>query len=84
MFDTFEAFIKVYLYRTDLFEDSDIQAAFISEYHYPLAPAVTLEQYRDIAEFFTTYGVENETDPMTIFYQENNHNAIACIILRPS
>ncbi len=53
-----EAFIKVYLYRTDLFEDPLLKRAFEAQYHYPLAPAVTLEQYRDIAEFFTTYGQE--------------------------
>jgi multiple sugar transport system substrate-binding protein len=51
-----EAFIKVYLYRTDLFEDADNQAAFEEQYGYPLAPATTHEQYRDIAEFFTALG----------------------------
>lgn len=54
-----EAFIKVYLYRTDLFGDPALQQAFIEQYHYPLAPAVTLEQYRDIAAFFTRYGEQN-------------------------
>lgn len=53
-----EAFIKIYLYRTDLFEDPDIQAAFEEQYGYALAPATTHEQYRDIAEFFTAYGEE--------------------------
>ena len=57
-----EAFIKVYLYRTDLFGDPALQAAFEEEYHYPLAPAVTFEQYRHMAEFFTTYGQEHELD----------------------
>ena len=51
-----EAFVKVYLYRQDLFGDADIQAAFAEQYGYDLAPAVTFEQYRDIAEFFTAYG----------------------------
>ncbi|PJF27837.1 MAG: sugar ABC transporter substrate-binding protein [Phototrophicales bacterium] len=54
-----EAFIKVYLYRTDLFGDPDIAAAFEAEYGYPLAPATTHEQYRQIAEFFTQYAAEN-------------------------
>lgn len=54
-----EAFIKPYLYRTDLFEDASIQAAFESEYGYPLAPATTFDQYNDIAAFFTAYGAEN-------------------------
>ena len=57
-----EAFIKVYLYRSDLFEDPQIQRAFEAEHHYPLAPAVTLEQYRDIAGFFTQYGDDNGLD----------------------
>lgn len=47
-----EAFIKPYLYRTDLFENPDEMAAFEAAYGYPLAPATTHEQYRDIAEFF--------------------------------
>ncbi|MDQ3248074.1 MAG: extracellular solute-binding protein [Chloroflexota bacterium] len=51
-----EAFIKVYLYRKDLFEDPTIKAAFAAEHHYPLAPAVTFTQYHDIALFFTRYG----------------------------
>lgn len=54
-----EAFIKINLYRKDLFEDPDIQAAFEAEYGYPLAPATTFQQYRDNAEFFTKYGEEN-------------------------
>ncbi|MCA9881496.1 MAG: extracellular solute-binding protein [Anaerolineae bacterium] len=57
-----EAFIKVYLYRKDLFEDPDIMAAFEAQYGYPLAPATTFDQYRDIAEFFTAYGEENDMD----------------------
>ena len=39
-----EAFIKVYLYRKDLFEDPDIQAAFKEQYGYDLAPATTFDQ----------------------------------------
>ena len=53
-----EAFIKVYLYRTDLFGDPEVQAAFEEQYGYALEPATTHEQYRDIAEFFTAYGEE--------------------------
>ncbi len=55
-----EAFIKVYLYRKDLFENPDIQAAFKSKYGYDLAPATSFDQWRDIAEFFTAYGKEND------------------------
>jgi multiple sugar transport system substrate-binding protein len=57
-----EAFIKVYLYRKDLFEDPNIQAAFEAEYGYPLAPATTFQQYADIARFFTNYGKENKLE----------------------
>ena len=57
-----EAFVKVYLYRTDLFEDPDIQAAFSEQYGYDLAPAESFDQYRDIAEFFTQYGEENSME----------------------
>ncbi|OSQ49429.1 ABC transporter substrate-binding protein [Thalassospira alkalitolerans] len=51
-----EAFIKVYLYRKDLFENPKEQAAFKEKYGYDLAPAKNFEQYRDIAEFFTRPG----------------------------
>jgi len=57
-----EAFIKTYTYRTDLFEDPDIMAAFEAEYGYPLAPPTDHKQYRDIAVFFTKYGEENDMD----------------------
>nr|WP_244506349.1 extracellular solute-binding protein [Pararhizobium polonicum] len=53
-----EAFIKVYLYRKDLFEDEANKAAFKAKYSYDLAPATTHQQYRDIAEFFTDLGKE--------------------------
>ncbi|MCB0055701.1 MAG: extracellular solute-binding protein [Caldilineaceae bacterium] len=54
-----EAFIKVYLYRMDLFNDPAIQEAFKAQYGYDLAPATTHQQYQDIADFFTQYGEEN-------------------------
>jgi len=57
-----EAFIKPYLYRTDLFDDPALQEAFATQYYYPLAPAITFQQYRDIAEFFTTYGRTHQLD----------------------
>jgi multiple sugar transport system substrate-binding protein len=57
-----EAFVKVYLYRKDLFEDPEIQAAFKEQHGYDLAPATSFEQYRDIAEFFTAYGEENDLE----------------------
>ena len=57
-----EAFVKVYLYRKDLFEDADIMAAFEAEYGYALAPATTFDQYRDNAAFFTAYGESMDMD----------------------
>lgn len=40
------------LYRTDLFEDEQEKAAFQEKYGYELAPPATMEQYKQIAEFF--------------------------------
>lgn len=41
------------MYRKDLFDNAEEKAAFKAKYGYDLAPAKTLQQYRDIAEFFT-------------------------------
>jgi multiple sugar transport system substrate-binding protein len=57
-----EAFVKIMLYRKDLFGDPDIQAAFKEQYGYDLAPATTFQQYQDIADFFTQYGQENNME----------------------
>ena len=54
-----EAFVKVYLYRKDLFEDPKVQAAFKAKYGHDLAPAKTHKEYQEIAEFFTDWGKEN-------------------------
>ena len=71
-----EAFIKTYAYRKDLFEDPAIRATFEATYNYPLAPAVTIEQYRDIAEFFTRYGAAHDLELWGSSAQATiNHNA---------
>ncbi len=57
-----EAFIKPYLYRTDLFNDEAIKTAFQEQYGYELAPAKTFQEYQDIADFFTAYGEENNME----------------------
>lgn len=57
-----EAFVKIYLYRTDLFGDPAIQAAFKEKYGWDLAPATNHDQYRQIAEFFTEYGKEHDME----------------------
>lgn len=43
----------IYAYRSDLLEDAREQRAFEAKYGYPLAPATTWDEFRDIAEFFT-------------------------------
>ncbi|TFF25606.1 extracellular solute-binding protein [Jiella endophytica] len=57
-----EAFIKVYLYRKDLFDDPDIKAAFKEKTGKELKPATTHEDYAEIAQFFTDYGKEKGMD----------------------
>jgi multiple sugar transport system substrate-binding protein len=44
---------SVYWARKDLLDHPDEKAAFKAKYGYELAPAETLQQMRDIAEFFT-------------------------------
>ncbi|NDW04108.1 extracellular solute-binding protein [Jiella pacifica] len=57
-----EAFIKVYLYRTDLFNDPKIQAEFKEKTGKDLKPAKTHAEYTEIAKFFTEYGKANGMD----------------------
>jgi multiple sugar transport system substrate-binding protein len=57
-----EAFVKVYLYRKDLFEDPKAKEAFKAKHGYDLAPAKTHDQYREIAEFFTQWGKDNNLE----------------------
>lgn len=45
--------VMMMFYRKDLMENEQEKAAFQEKYGYPLAPATTWQQYRDIAEFFT-------------------------------
>ncbi len=54
-----EAFVKIYLYRKDLFGDPKAQEAFKAKYGYDLAPAKTHKEYQEIAEFFTQWGKDN-------------------------
>jgi multiple sugar transport system substrate-binding protein len=44
---------QVYWARADLLNNPEEKAAFKAKYGYELAPAKTIEQMRDIAEFFT-------------------------------
>ncbi len=45
--------VMMMFYRSDLMENEIEKKAFEEKYGYPLAPAQTWAQYRDIAEFFT-------------------------------
>ncbi len=57
-----ESFLRIYVYRKDLFDDPEIKAAFKAEYGYPLGPAQSVSQYRDIAAFFTEWGKKQGID----------------------
>lgn len=57
-----EAFIKIYLYRTDLFNDAKIKDAFKAKYGRELAPAKTHKEYTEIADFFTQWGKDNKLE----------------------
>lgn len=57
-----ESFIKVYLYRMDLFNDPDVQAAYKAAYGHDLAPATTHDEYTQIAKFFTQWGKDHNMD----------------------
>ncbi len=70
-----EAFVKIQLYRKDLFENPDIQAAFKEQYGYDLAPATTFQQYQDIADFFTEYGKANNMELWGTTVQGNTGHA---------
>jgi multiple sugar transport system substrate-binding protein len=70
-----ESFLKIYLYRKDLFEDPKIKEAFKAKYGYELAPATTFQQYKDIAEFFTQYGKDNKLDLWGTTVQANTGHA---------
>jgi multiple sugar transport system substrate-binding protein len=66
---------QVWIGRRDLMEHPDEQAAFEDEYGYPLAPPQSLQEMRDIAEFFTrdageTLGDEELSSPVYGFIQE--------------
>lgn len=61
-----EAFVKVYLYRKDLFNDPDVQAKFKEKYGRDLAPAKTHAEYQEIADFFTEWGADKDVWGTTV------------------
>lgn len=58
----FEAFLKTYLYRKDLFEDTEIKTAFKREYGRALEPASNFDEYVEIAKFFTKWGKDHNME----------------------
>jgi multiple sugar transport system substrate-binding protein len=70
-----EAFIKPYLYRTDLFNDAEIKAAFKAKYNRDLAPATTHQEYQDIADFFTKWGKDHNMELWGSTVQGNTGHA---------
>lgn len=58
----FESFLRFYGYRKDLFNDAEIKKTFLEEYGYPLKPAVSLQQFKDISVFFTDWGKKNNIE----------------------
>lgn len=71
-----ESFLRVYVYRQDLFADEDIRAAFAKQYGYPLQPAGSITQFEDIAVFFTEWGKQKHIDLWsTTVHAAPNHAA---------
>jgi multiple sugar transport system substrate-binding protein len=70
-----EAFIKPYVYRTDLFNDPKIKAAFKKQYGYDLKPATTFDQYDDIATFFTDWAKSQGEELWGTTVQAGSHPA---------
>jgi len=58
----FEAFIKLYFYRTDLFEDPEIKAAFKKQYGWDLRAALTHKEHVEISKFFMQWGQEHNME----------------------
>lgn len=72
---------SVWIGRKSLIEHPDEQAAFKARYGYDLAPPETLQQMRDIGEFFTrqagdTLAGETLTEPMYGFVQEGARTGV--------
>ncbi len=73
----FEAFLKSYVYRKDLFNDPEIRAAFKSEYGWDLRPPKDWDEYTQIAKFFTTWGKKKGIDLYGHVAQAKTHPCVA-------
>jgi len=71
----FEAFLKVYLYRKDLFEDKACTDAFKAKHGRNLTPAKTFEEYSQLAEFFAKWGKDNKMNLWGTTVQAGSHPA---------
>jgi len=71
----FEAFLKLYVYRKDLFEDPEIKAEFKEEYGWDLRPPKTPEEHEQIAKFFTEYGKKHKMKLWGTTVQAASHPA---------
>jgi len=73
----FEAFLKSYVYRKDLFEDPEIRAAFKAEYGWDLRPPKDWDEYTDIAKFFTAWGKKKGIELYGHVAQAKTHPCVA-------
>ncbi len=73
----FEAFLKSYTYRKDLFDDPEIRAAFKAEYGWDLRPPKDFDEYAQIAKFFTAWGKKKGLDFYGHLAQAKTHPCLA-------
>lgn len=71
----FEAFLKLYVYRKDLFNDPKIKKEFKEQYGWELHPATTPEEHEQIAKFFTEYGKKHRMKLWGTTVQAASHPA---------
>jgi len=73
----FEAFLKSYVYRKDLFSNPEIRAAFKSEYGWDLRPPKDWREYTQIAKFFTEWGKKKGIELYGHVAQAKTHPCVA-------
>ena len=73
----FEAFLKSYAYRKDLFEDPEIRDAFKAEYGWNLRPPKDWDEYTQIAKFFTAWGKRKGIELYGHVAQAKTHPCVA-------
>lgn len=69
-----EAFLKIYVFRKDLFDDKAVQEAFKKKSGKDLKPATTHAEYQEIADFFTEWGKDKELWGTTV-QAANGHSS---------